>query len=295
MKVRRKRVCFSLLVVLFLVLSSLASAAEIPVFIPTQIKKLGLPEEPEIPTLTVIYDSIDIGNPCPVILDPEGKVRLQFSQKVDDCSMFFNFGIQFDWGATVSAGQPYFSGDAVHIPIDDTGYGEVSVDYLIEPFEENLGRPRYYVDVDNLSVRYDHLGEPTDIEMTNNVDYFCTGIKGASTTIHYQMIPVPTVIGVTDVWFVESVTTKYPEGNFIREVEVHFLNNADGTPNKYLITYEETKKIKEIRDGVEVEVTTTDYYTVEYYGKGKKRDRIHIDLSNFGQPSPRVINKPKQH
>ena len=277
---RKKMVCFSLLFVLLIVFSSFSSAAAVQVYIPTKIKNLGLPEMPEIPTLSVTYDSVSLGDPCPVILDPEGKIRLQFSRKMDDCSMFFNYGIQFDFNERVSAEGPYFSGNAVHIPINENGYGEVSVDFLIDPTERNLGTPRYYADVGNLSFRYDQVGNPTDIYLSNSVDYFCTGMSGAHATVHYEYVPVPSSSGITDVWFVESVTVNYPEGNFIREVEVHFLNNANGTPNQYFITYEVEEIIRKLR-------------TIEYYGKGKKQDQIHHDPWNLGYASPRVTKKPK--
>ena len=264
MKKRFCKICALLAAALLALMPALAfSEDDTTLFIPYRLTKLGLPDVPQVPELTVRMDTVDGGDPCPVAPDPDGKLYIRFSGPVDECILSRLFdGEMYDPEKEkhASKDEPYYSMYGAVIPIDGNGCGEADIRFLIDPEEEDLNDIWFQVTVGDLQIEYEfYWGRwvPWSISLHNHEDYFRSGQSGPDTSIEYTWVPVAEshegADGVwyndnwwwwgdrtgyfMDTWYVSSVSVEYKKGSYIRSAEAEYRNDEKKSLSIYRVEY----------------------------------------------------------
>ena len=88
------RLAGALALMLALTAPVVSQAEETTLYMPRKLEKLGVPELPQLPFLKAWSDCIVLGDPCPLVLDPDGYLHVQFSFPVDECLVMHGGGVQ---------------------------------------------------------------------------------------------------------------------------------------------------------------------------------------------------------
>ena len=198
------------------------AAKDTPVYIPSRVAKLGLPDMPDYLTLKtkteravmkdrqgnkiyqtetwsvngvgVTFPKYDYnGKPIPVygIVD-DAKIELQFSDKPDWAGVIWADGYETlsvdesGYAATSMEGHRMQPGINIVKSSCDWRNGE-----LLE-YEHDGGDYAYLAGKDNVTVQYGRSGKVNYVEYTVDQDFFRTGMEGASTVIRWEPVQIPT-------------------------------------------------------------------------------------------------------
>ena len=270
MKKTLKLLCKVIIAMLLLGSIEVSYAEDMAVYIPNSITKLGLPEMPEYITLKTRTESnrmIDSnGNEIyqkeKIKVDDEIIEDFKYDDNgnlipvygiIEDATIYLQFSKKPDW-----AGVLWWEGWE-NLNVDEEGYAETSMeDHVAQPgiWEGSSSinmvteKPEYsdyafMAGVGPVTCEYGRRGTVNYVEYTVKKDYFRTGMEGASTVIRW----VPEHIKnyseenyvkyetTTTVWYVSSVTTTYPAGNYITGIRADYRNDRKNTLSSYTITY----------------------------------------------------------
>ncbi len=198
------------------------AAKDTPVYIPGKVAKLGLPDMPDYLTLktkteravmknsrgekiyqtetwsvngnVVTFPKYDYnGNPIPLygIVD-DAKIELQFSEKPDWAGVVWMDGyetLELDesgYAATSMEGHRMQPGISIVKSSSNWKTGDTEV------YEHDGGDYAYLAGKDNVTVQYGRSGKVNYVEYTVDQDFFRTGMEGASTTIRWEPVQIPT-------------------------------------------------------------------------------------------------------
>ena len=259
----KKLLCLAgvLVMVFALAAPAVTLAEETTLYIPRKLKNLGVPELPKLPFMKAWSDCISLGEPCPMVLDPNGNLNIRFSFPVDECLVMHGGGIQFayfEMDGKHEDGEPYYALDGVNVPIDENGCGEVALSLLVDPEEETLSGLRFYVRVGNVIVTYHHYFHefedayvawaPVEAVIMDDQDYFRSGLSDPHALTVYRMAPI-TRETVEEWWDwndywdwndhmrVHYVNVTYGAGDEIVGAQADYWCETPGTLDGYSVQY----------------------------------------------------------
>ena len=241
----RRCLCAALILALALPgLSAAARVTDVTVFIPDRVEDLQLtplpeiPEAPEFPELTCELDQLELGDPCPVIADPDGEMTLHFSPAVSQCIV-----------------------DSSFVPIDENGNGRIALE---DTRIQNIRITATYknasfsylasgrqLDVTarygNMTVYYDRYGKAYRVIVTESTDWFLSGQSVTATAETLWLLnenqtvsPLPGGKVRKDgepVWYVDTVIVTYGDDTPLMRVIAEYLNDAKHSLIRYEIVY----------------------------------------------------------
>ena len=259
----KKLLCLAGALALMLALTApvVSQAEETTLYMPRKLEKLGVPELPQLPFLKAWSDCIVLGDPCPLVLDPDGYLHVQFSFPVDECLVMHGGGVQFtcfDMNENRQADEPYYAFDGVHVPIDENGRGEVALRFLIDPEEESLSNPRFYVRLGSAIIAYTYTfhrfeadyvtWSPEEVFIFDNQDYFRSGLADPRAVTVYRGEPISR--STVEEWWdwqeywnwndhmhVHCVNVTYGAGDEIVGAEAVYWDKEPGTLHGYSVQY----------------------------------------------------------
>ena len=184
-------------------------------------------------------------NPCPVLQEEDGEIRLYFSQRPDWASVIWmdrweNLDVDED-GTAVTGMENHNAQPGIWA----TSGPENPATGKPEWRWNDGGDYAFMAGLDQVTCQYGRKGKVNYVEYTVDEDYFKTGMKGASTVIRWEPVSIKNYSEenyvkyetTTTVWYVSSVTATYPAGNNIAGVKADYRNDKKNTLSSYVITY----------------------------------------------------------
>ena len=261
-----------------------AAVTTVTLFIPDRVEDLRLtplpdiPPAPEYPLLETDLDQIQMGDPCPVVADPDGYMYLRFTPCVDWCTVD---GVPVALDSSGCGKIPLASTQIQNIKII-ADYGDATFYYYASGNHREC-RAEY----GNMTIWYDRYDYAYLARITESTDYFLSGQSCAAITNTYWQRnenlvvregPGGTAVKDSDtVWYVSFVMTDYDEETDLYQITAYYLNDEKRSLDSYSITY--NQNFTEIPysyttyvDGEPVERTGTvrkyqDQYLVSYSGR----------------------------
>jgi len=260
----------ALIAAMLLSLSAVALAADVTVYIPSKLSKMGLPDMLNYDGIPTRLISLRTKTDCAWTGDyktkSDGSIKYDYNGNpikhygvVEDAEIHLHFSRRPDW-AGVS-----WSNGWENLEIDDAGDAVTSIEgHPIQPGmwaasgpceidpETGKSKPSWYVSGgdypysggkdwgNGLTVNYNwqRNGLLYQVEYKfDGEDFFRTGIEGATSSIVYKRVIIETDCGKDGMWYVAQVKATYPAGNPIVAVEADYRNDEKTELCSYRISY----------------------------------------------------------